>query len=192
MADDNKKKELDFSVLDDILEDVDLKDVTSEGAGYEELPVGYYLCEVSDCILTKSSKTNYPMIKFTFKIVENGLGDEADEKGDYTLTKELKNTKGRNIFKYYVLDDADQEKRRRNVKTFVSDMMKFEGEEVGKPLLDELCFTKGELLEEALDILKTAQSRLWISITQSERNGEKSSWANPISWARADKIGLPV
>lgn len=184
--------ELDFSVLNDILEDVDLKDVTSEGAGFEDLPVGYYLCEVNDCILTESKTSKYPMIKFTFKIVENGLGDETDEKGDYTLTRELKNTKGRNIFKYYVLGDADKDKQKQNVKKFVSDMMKFEGEEPGQPLLEEECFTNGELLKEALDILKTAQSRLWISITESERNGQKSSWATPLSWARADKLGLPV
>lgn len=183
--------ELDFSVLDDILEDVDLKDVTSEGAGYDELPVGYYLCEVQDCILTESKQTKYPMIKFTFKVVENGLGEEVDEKGNYELTKELKNTKGRNIFKYYVLGDEDKEKQKRNVKTFVSDMKKFEGEP-GEPLLEEECFTNGELLKDALDILKTAQSRLWISITQTERNGQKSNWVSATSWKRAAQIGLPV
>ena len=192
MADDNKKKEIDFSVLDDILEDVDLKDVTSEGTGFEELPVGYYLSEVTDAILTESKNTHYPMLKFTFKVVEDGFGEEVDDEGNYSLSKVLKGTKGRNIFKYYVLGDADREKVKQNYKKFVSDMKKFEGEEPGVPLLEEECFTHSELLKDALDILKGTNARIWLSITQSERNGEKSNWVSAISWKRADQLGLPV
>ena len=35
-----------FENLDSILSQTDLKDVTAEGAGFEELLEGYYLCEV--------------------------------------------------------------------------------------------------------------------------------------------------
>lgn len=191
MADD-KKKELDFSVLDDILEDVDLKDVTSEGAGFEDLPAGYYLSEVTDCSLTESKTSHYPMIKFVFKTVENGFGEFVDDEGNASLTRELKNTKGRNIYKYYVLGDADKDKQKLNVKKFVSDMMKFEGDEPGTSLLEEECFTNGELLKEALDILKGTNARIWLSVTINEKNGEKSTWISAISWKRADQIGLPV
>lgn len=177
MENENK---FDFSNLDDLLSTVDLEGVTSEGSGnFQELPDGYYNCEVVNCKLTESKTSNQPMVAFEFKTIGNGHG--VDDLGEYV---ENKKTDGKRINLYYVLKDE------RSVKRFVTDMLKFEGEEPGVSLLGKEYFTNSELIEEALDCL--VGSRIYIQISTTVNDDDsKSVWKNMISWKRVAALELP-
>lgn len=172
-----------MSSLNDLLKTTKIDDVTSESTAFADLPEGYYLSEVEKAELTTSQSSGHPMVKIQFKIVEDGTALEADEDGNASLTT-VKGSKNRKIFMYFVLKDD------RSVRRFVSDMLKFEGEEPGVPLLDKQCFTDAELLNDALDILES--SRVYVQITVSEKeDGTKQTWQNIISWKRATDLNLP-
>lgn len=174
-----------LSALDTILGSTKLDDVTSEsGAGFENLPDGYYLAEVEKAELTQSKSSGNLQVKFTFKVVNNGYEGIIDEATGNFILNELSGTKGRKIFKYYPLKDS------RSVTSFVSDMLKFEGEEPGVPVLDKEYFTNHEVLADALDILTGMY--IYTMLSTTERNGEKNQWTNLISWDRAAKLELPM
>ena len=176
MSQENMKDML--SVLNNLLENTDLTDVTAEDAGFSELPDGYYLSEVENAELKTSKSSKQPMVAFQFKIIEDGLG--LDEDGNRI---DLKKTKGRKIFLYYVLKDET------SIRRFVTDMLKFEGEEEGKSLLEKECFTNSELLEDALDILKGMRIYIHSSTTVND-DDSTSVWKNLISWKRAKALEL--
>lgn len=171
-----------LGTLNDLLGSTDLKDVTSETTGYQELADGYYLSEVESAKLTVSKSSKQPMVAFQFKVVEDGKDAEIDEEGNVTIT-EIKGTKNRKIFLYYVLKDD------MSVKRFVNDMLKFEGDEEGVSLLEKEYFTRAELLEDALEVLEGR--RIYIQVSTTEKNdGTKSTWQNLISWKRATALEL--
>ncbi len=180
--DDNKK---DFSeiasMLDNIMSNTELEDVSADGAGFEQLPDGYYLSEVESTEITSSKSSGMPMIKFMFNIVEDGKKEEIDERGNFTFAP-IPKSKGRKIFKYYVIKDESK------LKSFVSDMLKFEGEELGVPLLSKEYFMTTEVLEQALDVL--VGQRIWTNLTTKEKNGEKSTWTSLIKWTAAIDLEL--
>lgn len=175
-----------FSTIDNLLSNVDLKDVTAESTGFQNLPDGYYLSEVVSAKLT-TSKAGQPMAAFTFKIVEDGKSADVDANGNSILNK-IKNSKGRQLWMYYVLKDE------QSIKRFVQDMLKFEGDEPGVPLLEKECFTKAELINEALECL--TGMRIFINISTSikeDADGKevsRSTWQNLISWKRAKLLEL--
>lgn len=168
-----------MNALDSVLQSADISDVSAEGAGYEELPDGYYLGEVEKAELKESKSSHMPMVAFQFKVVEDGIG----VKDDGSLVA-IPKTKNRKMFIYYVLKDA------QSVSRFASDMLKFEGETPGEPLLEKECFVNSELLLDALEIL--IGRRLFIQSSTTDKNGESSTWRNPISWTRAKKLGIVV
>ena len=167
-----------FGSLDKLLGETDLKDVTAESAGFAELPEGYYLSEVEKAELKVSKSSHQPMVAFQMKIVEDGKG--VDENGDLF---NIKGSKNRKIFMYYTL------KNDSSVKRFVTDMLKFEGEEPGKSILEKECFTTSELLEDALEILIGMRIFVQVSVTEND-DGSKSTWQNLISWKRAANLEL--
>lgn len=183
MSDKNTELQKVLGSLNTLLGSTDLKDVTSESTGFQELPDGYYLSEVEKAELTVSKSSNQPMVAFQFKTVDDGKSaDMTDE--TVTLTT-LKGTKNRKMFLYYVLKDDTA------VKRFVTDMLKFEGKEPGKPLLDKEYFTNAEVLEDALDVL--IGMRIYIQVSTNEKeDGTKSTWQNLISWKRAEALELTV
>ena len=166
--------------LNELLGGTDLKDVSADGAGFKELPDGYYLSEVESAKLTVSKSTHQPMVAFQFKVAADGF--EANDDGDLIS---LAKTANRKLFIYYILkDDA-------SVKRFVSDMLKFEGTEPGKPLLEREYFMNADVLEDALDIL--VGRRIYVQISTTEKSdGTTSTWQNLISWKRAEALTLPV
>lgn len=168
-----------FNALDGVLSSADLTEVTTEGAGFSELPDGYYLSEVEKAELKESKNTHMPMVAFQFKVVEDGLS--VNSEGEFeTIPK----TKNRKIFMYYVLKDDS------SVKRFVSDMLKFEGETRGEPLLGKEYFTTSEVLVDALDILVGSMIYIQSSTTENS-DGSSSIWKNLISWKRAAALELP-
>lgn len=172
-----------FDKLDDLLSTVDLLNVTAESAGFTELPDGYYLCEVEKAEIRESKSSKMPMAAFTFKISEDGHTAEVDESGEPVIT-DIKKTANRKIFMYYVFKDE------RSVKRFATDMLKFEGEEEGEPLLPKEAFLSGDTVNDALEILTGMRIYVHVSTTT---NGDdtKSTWNNLISWKRAKVLGLP-
>ena len=167
-----------FGDLDSLLGSTDIKDVTAEGAGFEELTDGYYLSEVEKAEIKESKSSHVPMVALQFKVVEDGL--DINPEG---MIEKVRNTKNRKIFIYYPLKDE------QSVKRFIADMLKFEGSEPGKPLLDKEYFANSELLATALDVL--TGSRIYIQVSCLEKeDGSISSWRNLISWKRVEALGL--
>lgn len=172
-----------MSSINELLSQTKIDDVTSEGTGFEELPEGYYLCNVETATIKESKSSGQPMVAFTFSVVEDGLSFRADDNGN-AVQSTVKKSKGRKIFMYYVLKDT------ASVRRFVSDMLKFEGEEQGKPLLDKEYFMNFEILESALEMLEGSQ--IYIQISKSERDGNIRTWQNLISWKRVAALELPM
>ena len=176
---------INFDQLNELLGKVNLEDVTAESneKKFEELPDGYYLSEVESAELGVS-KTNKIQVRIQLKVVEDGIGNYIDERGNAKMMT-LEHTKNRKIFKYYPLVEE------KDVNRFVSDMLKFEGDVPGEPLLPKEAFTTGEVLEEALEVLTGA--RLYVQATTTTKKGtdERNTWFNLISWNRVKDLELP-
>ena len=169
-----------FNSLDKVLNNVDLSDVTADSSNFSELPDGYYLCEVEKAELKESKSSHMPMVAFQFKVVDDGIG--IDESAGFV---DIKKTKNRKVFMYYVLKDEN------SVRRFATDMLKFEGETEGQPILDKQYFMTAAVLVDALDILIGA--RLYIQSSTSVNDDKSTSnWKNLISWKRAKALELPM
>ena len=164
-----------FSSVNKILESIDTNQVTADSSDvYSQLPDGYYLSEVAKVEMTTSKSSGQPMIAWQFKTVEDGV--TIDE----NLNKELiKNTTKKTIFMYHVLKDQN------SVERFISDALKFEGDEAGKPFLEKDYFTTAETLHDALDLLTGL--RIWLHVDTDNNN---STWTRFVSWKRATKLEL--
>lgn len=169
-----------FSSINEILSKSNIDNVSSESVGFQELPDGYYLCEVIDAALTESKTSGLPMTMLAFKVVEDGFAPSID--GGWTV---LNKTKNRQLRKYWTFKDEN------SVQRFVSDMLKFEGETEGESLLSKEYFTSAELVEEAIQLL--VGLRIFIQLDTTEKDdGSKSQWSNLVSWKRAAKLELPM
>lgn len=166
-----------FHVLNNLLKNTDLSDVSAEGNNFPEIPDGYYLCEVEKAQLKETKTSHEPMVSIQFKITENGVDFNED------LFVEIPKTKNRKVFINWVLKDES------GVKRFVTDMLKFEGDVEGEPVLPKEYFTTAEILEDALDIL--IGMRIYVnSSTTKNKDGTTSNWKNLISWKRAKFLDL--
>lgn len=170
-----------FKSIDELLSKVDLSNVTSDGAGFTELPDGYYLSAVQKTVLTTSKSSGMPMISFTLKTVEDGKTVNIDEAGNAELVS-LPKTKNRTIFMHYVLKDE------QSIRRFVADMLKFE-DEPGHSILPKEAFTTAEVLNESLTVLENLQ--VYVQISTSEKSdGTTSTWQNLVSFKRAIALGI--
>lgn len=167
-------KEL-FNQLEELLSSVDMKDVTQEGAGFEDLKPGYYLGELEKAEITSSKSSGAPMISCKFKVVEDGI--DLNDEGQKIKLK----GKNRIIFKYFPLKDE------ASIKRMASDMLKFEDED-GNSILPKEAFISTETLEDSLEVI--IGMRVYLHVTETEKNGEKSSWTTLISWKRARALEL--
>lgn len=166
-----------FGALDSVLSNTDLADVTAESTGFNELPDGYYLSELEKAELKESKSSHQPMVALQFKVVEDGKAVDADS------FVSIPKTKNRKIFMYYVLKDE------ASVKRFVTDMLKFEGDKKGEPILGKEYFTNSQLLTDALDVL--VGMRIYVqSSTTTNDDDTTSVWKNLISWKRAEALEL--
>lgn len=171
-----------FQSIDEILSKVNLNDVTSESNGRENIPDGYYMCEVEKAEITVSKSSGTPQVAFRFTILEDGTDVVVEADGSIAKNS-IARTKNRKIFMYYPLKDE------RSVKRFVSDMLKFEGDTAGEPLLSKEYFTTSEVLEDALDIL--CGMRIYVQVsTSTNKEGQEMSWQNLVSWKRVDQLEL--
>ena len=177
---------INFDNLNALLSKVNLDPITADSSGgYEELKDGYYLSEVEKAELTVSKNSGNPQVAMTFKIVEDGIGSYIDERG-YQKFSKIEHTKNRKIFKYYPLATE------KDVNRFVSDMLKFEGDTPGEPILPKEAFTTGETIEEAVDALVGFRIYVQASTTIKKGTEEKQTWYNLISWNRATQFNLPT
>lgn len=168
--------------LNTLLKNANLSEVTSESNDtFADLPNGFYLSEVTKAELTVSKSSGLPMAALQLKAVDHGVASVIDDRGNSKM-QEIEKTKGRMLFKYYVFKDE------ASVQKFVADMLKFEGETEGEPLLTKEYFTEEELLEEALSVL--VGYRLYVQVSSSTKEGVVSTWQNLISWKRAKVLGL--
>lgn len=173
-----------FAALNQLLGNTSLNDVTADQAQFSELKDGFYLSELKEASFQVSKNSGQPMVKLEFSIFEDGLDVSIDQKGRQTFI-ELKKTKGRKFWLYYVLQDEAA------IKRFVSDMLKFEGDVEGESLLDKSMFTSVESIEEALEAIKGACIYVQVSTSEND-DGSSSTWKNIISWKRAKALELPM
>lgn len=165
-----------YSSVNKILEAIDTKQVTAESSDvYSQLPDGYYLSEVAKVEMTTSKSSGNPMIAWQFKTVEDGV--TIDENLNKSL---IKNTTKKTIFMYHVLKDQNSAER------FISDALKFEGDEAGKSFLEKEYFTTAETLHDALDLLTGL--RIWLHVDTDDKNN--TTWTRFVSWKRAVKLEL--
>lgn len=177
-----------FEQLDQVLSDTNFDDVTSESNDnkFPEIPDGYYLCEVDSAEIKATRETLLPMASFQFTITEDGITAEQNESGATEL-KDISGTKGRKLFKNYVLKDSD------SVKKFASDMLKFEEPESGEALLPKEAFINHETVRDALDLL--VGMRIYVQKSTSskkDKEGNPYIWNNLISWKRVAQLELPM
>lgn len=171
------------SRVDDLFGSLDLKGVTENSTGFEDLPECYILVKVENAELTMSKSGN-PQVAFRLKSVADGIDIDVDEKTQATIQNVCKGTKNRVLFKYYKLVDS------KDAKKFVSDMLKFQIDENGTQIPEE-AFTNSHTISDALELLTDLQ--IYVNITHSvAEDGSKSSWTNLISWKRASDLGLPI
>lgn len=169
--------------LNSLLENTNLDDVTSESSGFTEVKDGHYLSEVEKAELTVSKNSGNPQVFLQMKIVDDGYDVVFNDDKTTSLIRN-EGTKNRKLFIYFPLTSE------QNVKRFVTDMLKFEGDIPGEPLLEKECFTNSELLEDALDIL--VGRRVYIKVSTAKgRDGNNTTWKNFVSWKTAISMGLP-
>lgn len=172
-----------FETVNSILAKVNVNKIDPNSSDFESLPEGYYLSEVVKAEYESfPDGSKAPRIKLQLKVVEDGLRVVINENGDSTL-EPISKSKGRMIFKYYRLTTVEEAER------CIKDLLKFEGENPGEPLLERDYFTTEDLLVEALEILEGSQIYVQNTITK-KKDGETSSWINLLSWERATKLGL--
>lgn len=176
------------SSLDALLSASNLSKVTADGAGFEDLPAGFYLTEVAMTNL-KLNKNGDPMVSFQQKIVDNGW--KYDEEADNYVR--VPGSKGRVIFKNWNFVTE------QDVKRFVSDMLKFENpEKPGEPLLEMLkenpsddimdFFKNTTALLEVIKFLADFKCRIYVQVSEYTKNGEKRTSQNLVKWAAIEEI----
>lgn len=171
----------DFIKLGEILKNVNWETVT-DADSFDDLPEGYYLCEVENAQLKENKAQTNMQVSFTFKVIAPGMADVINDRGA-SEWQELKGTQNRKIFKHYPFKDE------AGVKRFIVDMMKFEGETAGEPILGPEYFMTEETFPDALDILTGVQ--IYVQASYKEYQGKKNCWYDLVGWDRATKLGLP-
>lgn len=169
-----------FIKLGDLLKEVNWETVTEDT--YDDLPEGFYLCEVEKADLKTNKADTNMQVSFQYKVVEAGLAETINERGQSVL-QQINGTVGRKIFKHYPFKDTN------GIKRFIIDMLKFEGETPGEPLLGPEYFMTEETFPDALGCL--VGSRIYIQASYKEYQGKKNCWYDVVGWDRAKKMGLP-
>lgn len=172
----------DFIKLGDLLQDVNWETVTEENS-FDDLPEGFYLCEVEKADLKENKAQTNMQVSFQLKVVDEGLAEVIDDRGNSVL-RAISGTKNRKVFKHYPFKDTN------GIKRFVVDMMKFEGENPGEPLLGPEYFMTEETFPDALACL--IGTRIYVQASYREYQGKKNCWYDFVAWDRATKLGLPV
>ena len=70
-----------ISSINELLNQTDIDDVTSESTSFQELPEGYYLCSVNAAEIKESKSSGKPMVAFTCTVKEDGHQYFADQDG---------------------------------------------------------------------------------------------------------------
>lgn len=175
--------EIKFQELNELLSQVNWDTVSKDDGGFDDLPQGYYLCEVEKAELKENKAGTNKQVSITFKVVENGLSEYINERG-YSVLTDIPGTKNRKVWKHYPFKDVS------GVKRFVTDMLKFEGTEVGVPLLEKEYFMTEEIIPDALDIL--IGHRIYVNANYKEYKGQTNCWYDLVSWNRAKEMKLPM
>jgi len=160
---------------------------TSTGDKFEELPEGFYLCELLEATLGES-KSGKLMASMRFKVVEDGRAVLTDDQGNAQFGI-VEHSTNRNIFNHYVLEGDYADKKLKQLK---SDCLKFEGSD-GNPLLPEEAFNEADLLEQCMDAL--VGSRIYIQVSYGKTANEDGSpkvFYNLITFAKAKDMELPL
>ena len=178
---------------DSLLKDVDFNDIditdTNEN---NELPDGYYLCEVEDADIGPNKDKSNDQAFFQLRVVEPGL-NPVYEDGQMFL-QELVGTQKRVIFKYYPFKGTDKkatslvyqdETGKWKPGQFLCDTQLFVDTD-GAPLLEKEAFMYKETAKEALAIL--VGCRIYVKIETKEYNGQTSQFKNLVSIDRVNKI----
>ena len=159
--------------LDELLKSIKIEEIKSDNEGYENLPDGYYLCEVEKVEFKESKSSGNEMIAWQFRVVENGISFDEELKKEY-----IQNTINRKIFTYHVLKDEN------SIKKAISDLLKFEESE-DVPLLSRDYFINKEAMNLCFQLL--IGRNIYIKL---ETDKDNSQWKRFVSWKGAKKLEL--
>lgn len=173
-----------FELLDSIggiVEKTDLTTLDKSGT-LEELPDGFYLCEIVEAEPTVSKTSGAPMFKLTYN-VKKAKVTEVDERGYATLT-EKDNFNGRKIWKYYPIKDE------KNYQSFVKDMCELaEGDQ--RPFQKEMFNISSYKKNIPVIFQYATTNRLccYIQIvSKDDANGNKTAFKNILKWDTTTRI----
>lgn len=171
------------ATLDKILSNTDLSNTTEEGVK-QDLPDGYYLCEVKKAELTESKAGN-PMVSIEYNTIEDGKKTIVDESG-YSQLVDATGTANKKFFINYVLMNEMQ------VGFFVSDMLKFQDPETNDSIFTKEDFTCTSGIIDVCNLLEQGGIIYMMVQTVEKRNepGTTEKKYKPISWKRARKLEL--
>lgn len=162
--------------LNDILKNIDLKNISNEQNSYIELPDGYYLVQIERAEIVNSKTSGNLMVRWELTTLENGIGFDENTGG----TKYIEKTAQKRIYHYHILNSE------QNVTRLLSDLLKFEIE--GQPAFSVDMFVDQAHIEAVLDGLQGLS--IWINLTTKNSKGESSQWKNFISFRSAKQAGL--
>ena len=178
---------------DALLKDVDFNEVELNNTNENnELPDGYYLCEVETADIGPNKDNTNDQAFFQLRVVRNGINPEYED-GEMFI-QELIGTTNRVIFKYYPFKGTEKKATSLVYKDelgkwkpgqFLCDTQLFVDTE-GNPLLEKEAFMYKETAKEALAIL--VGCRIYVKIETKEYNGQTSQFKNLVSIARVDKL----
>lgn len=179
------------ALLSDVnFNEVDLTDTNENN----ELPDGYYLCEVQEAEIGPNKDKTNDQAFFQLKVVEPGFAVVKDEDGNVTYP-EIANSANRVIFKYYPFKGTDKKATSLVYKDeatgkwkpgqFLCDTQLFLDAN-DNPLLEKEAFMYKETANEALAVL--VGCRIYVKIETKEYNGQSSQFKNLVSLARMEKL----
>lgn len=188
MKEEEKKQSLSQEAYDELAEllgKIDLSDVSANSTGKKQEYDGYYLCEVVNAELTTSKSSGKTQVKVTLKAVENCLSLKDNDDSDIIEYESIEGSKGTMFYKYYPLVEE------KDLKRFVSDMLKFESEP-GVSILPKEAFLRPDTLEDALSVLVDMQLYVQVDNKRDENGTVTNTWYSLVSWSKANELELPV
>ena len=178
---------------DALLKDVNFDEIDLENTNdNNELPDGYYLCEVVTAEIGPNKDQTNDQACFQLRTIQNGERPCLEEGCD--LLEELTGTQNRSIFKYYPFKSTDKKATSLIYKDdtgkwkpgqFLCDTQLFKDDD-GNPLIEKEAFMYKETAQEALSIL--VGCNIYVKIETKEYNGQTSQFKNLVSIDRVNKI----
>ena len=173
-----------MSDLQGTVDDIDFEKDMAESGNFENLPEGYYYCEVQQSTFGLNKAKDALQVKLDLLVLQNGV-KETLVNGVSTLT-EVPKTVGRHIYKYYTFKgDADTKKKR--IIAFAKDMTLFE--DANGPLFLPTDFQNVQIYDQLVPKLAELGLRIYVQIVADKKDAN-NVWSYLVSWKRVKSMHI--